>query len=340
MTPINSRQIAVLRITAICAIIVLHFSSQFPKPPNGHRLFAEGITLLKAWSFWAVPVFVLLCGYSLAERKTSGREFYRKQASRTLLPLAAWSAFYLALQALAKTGQTWTSAGLSLLYGKPYDYLWFLFMLTGLYFATPLCWLLREKLREKSLMILGIFFLVVWSFPGWWSTPFFQSVPLRFVPYLGLFFLGMFLRELPVNRTAAFLSGGGTLLYLLLVGPFNLSLLTRTGQWHPEWFLYTGPPAAFGAIAIFCFFLQLPDWREGAKSRKHVETVAAAAIGAYLVHPVFLLLTEELIPRLPGSPAFLWIGCLGLLAANLALSFGVTLIAFRIPPLRRVFGKF
>lgn len=339
MTPINSRSITILRIAAICAVIVLHFSSLWSKPSDGHRLFAQVITLLKAWSFWAVPVFILLSGYCLAERKTTVREFYRKRASRILLPLAAWSAFFLALRALTKTGLTWKSAGLSLLYGEPYYHLWFLFMLTGLYFATPLCWLLREKLREKSLIALGIFLIVVWCFPNWWSTPFFQSFPLRFVPYLGLFFLGMFLRELPVNRTAAFLSGGAALLYLLLVGPFNLSLLRQTGQWHPEWFLYTGPPAAFGAIAIFCFFLQLPDWREGAKSRKSVETVAAAVLGAYLVHPFFLLLTEKLIPRLPGSPAFLWIGCFGLLAANLALSFGVTLIAFRIPLLRRVFGK-
>lgn len=339
MTSINSRQVSILRILAICAVIVLHFCNLWQGPSSGHPLFSGLNTLFKAWSFWAVPVFVLLSGYCLAKRKTTVREFYRKRGSRILLPLAAWSAFYLALRSLTKTGLTWKSAGLSLLYGEPYYHLWFLFMLTGLYFAAPLCWLLREKLRGKSLLALGVFLLVVWSFPGWWETPPLQSFPLRFVPYLGLFFLGMELRKLPVNRTAALLSGTGALLYLLLIGPVNLLLLERTGEWRPEWFLYTGPLALFGGVAIFGFFLQLPDWREGAKSRKTVETVASAVLGAYLVHPFFLLFAEKLIARLPASPVFLWTGYFGLLAATLILSFGTALIALRIPLLRRIFGK-
>ncbi len=321
-----------LRILAICGVVVLHYRSLWTSAPEGYSALLQFGTLCKAVSFWAVPVFIVLSGYCLAEKKLSAKEFLKRRASRILIPLAGWSCFYLAFRAVTKTGLTLDSLLADMYLGMPYYHLWFLFMLTGLYFFTPVCWLLREKLRGRSLIPLGIFFLFVWCTPELWDSAVFRFFPLRFVPYAGLFFAGMLLRSVPKSPGVKILSGVTAFLYLSLIGMGVFFL-------NPEissLLRYSGPAAAVGAISIVIFFLQFADWQEGSALRGPVETVADGVLGVYLIHPFFLVLIEKTMPCLAIN---LWVSYFFLLGLVLILSFGVSMIAGRIPCVKLFFGK-
>ncbi len=315
-------------------MILLHISS-------GWGIFVTAGTPLEYWNvfcklvcFWSVPVFVLVSGYCLADRKGALADFYKRRGSRILVPMVAWTVFYLGMRFFTATGLTLRSLSHDMLFGAPYYHLWFLYMITGLYCVTPLCWWLREKLREKSLLLLLGFYLIVWCFPSWWEKPLFHVFFLHFIPYLGLYYTGMLMRRMPVNRSSKLVFGILTVLYFLLIGPLNLYLYITTGEVFQASLTNTGPIAAAGSVSVFAFCLQFRDWRPNSPNRSRVELLASLVFGAYLLHPFILFFQDK--PLHLFKPT--WIHYFTTVVLTFGFSLGITWVAGKIPILRRIFG--
>src|SRR5256885_496912 len=99
-----------LRVLACLAVIVLHVSASvvidFPDVRSLHWTVGN---IGNAFTHWCVPVFVMLSGALLLSpaKQLPVTVFYRKRASRILIPLAFWSVVYTLLGAAQQRHLDW-----------------------------------------------------------------------------------------------------------------------------------------------------------------------------------------------------------------------------------------
>ncbi len=142
------------RAFAVFAVIVIHVAAPLTLD-EAHVGSFDWWTgnIYVSLALWCVPVFVMLSGALLLDRdrEASLSQFYRKRASRVLIPLLFWSLFYTAKTALAgiAAGEDFSAYSLAvkLLSGNPSYHMWFIYMIVGLYVFTPF---LRKIARQSS----------------------------------------------------------------------------------------------------------------------------------------------------------------------------------------------
>ena len=127
------------RIVAVFAVILLHTAGIVVNESDlGSEYWWIG-NLYDSLVRWCVPVFLMVSGALLLDpnKDEDLGTFYIKRASRILVPVLFWSAFFL-LWAIVK-GNLASLADLSarLLSGKPHYHMWFLYMIVPLYLFAP-----------------------------------------------------------------------------------------------------------------------------------------------------------------------------------------------------------
>jgi surface polysaccharide O-acyltransferase-like enzyme len=239
----------------------------------------------------AVPLFVILSGALLLRRPIDDWSgFYRKAILRLGIPLAAWTAIYVALRYLKMGGAPFVEpvpepllAPLrDIVTGTPYYHLWYLYMIAGLYLLTPLIergW--RHCSRSEriaafctamALGMAGAAYDFALGSRGWWG--------LDFMHYLGFFLFGGLIvqRAFPVRPALA------------IAGYLTASALTAlTAAWlNPRLgldYLYTylSPTTVAASLFLVAAVMncQVPH-------RRWIGFVARHALGIYLVHPLVL----------------------------------------------------
>lgn len=328
-----------MRLAGALAVVLIHVSSdgvaRFGAIP---RLDWWLCLLVDAASRWAVPLFVMLSGALLLDpsRDEPLGTFLRKRFSRVGLPLLFWAAFYLAWRVLYRGEEPsllW--AARSLAYGTPYQHLYFLYILVGLYLITPA---LRVFLRHSdrrtqlvyALIALGLGMTDKAVRTVWESA---ISGLLMFVPYTGYFMLGYWLREVSLDarqRRAAGMAWGGALLLMVLGTRLLFGWFERPAlRYYALEFL--APTVVVMAVATF---LLLAGWQR--PSGPCLRYLANATLGIYLIHPALLAVFRDhgLTPywhgALVGLPLSAALACL--------LSLALTALLQTIPGLRRVVG--
>jgi surface polysaccharide O-acyltransferase-like enzyme len=333
------------RILAIFAVVLLHVSAQaLTENAVGSTNWWVGAFFNSA-TRWGVPVFVLLSGALLLGRSSQegARDFYRKRASRVLVPLLFWSlafVLWVALKTTLKGGvPDWASLGRRLLSGQPYYHLWFLYMILGLYLLTPFLRLLFERAPDRQVLQLS---LLLFALVG--ADAVYQSVQpergRRFIlvwcfDYLPYFCLGGFLA-----RWRGTLPGRGLTLALACAAPvfaflgYSGSVLGDQPQLAAYFHDNLGLTTVLGAVAISLLLLRGGEWRLlGAANAP----LGALVFGIYLMHPLVLesLRLTRFQTTTAWGPAY---AALLLLVA--AAVFGITaLLAWlisRLPGLRRI----
>ena len=149
------------RIVAIFSVVCLHIAAYAVLNAElGTANWWSG-NFYDAATRWCVPVFVMVSGALLLEpRPQEGMKlFYRKRASRVLLPLLFWTTFYLGWTAFK---QHWWTPDADpypylerLLQGRPYFHLWFLYMIVFLYLFTPFLRRMVQNTNLKQLATVG-----------------------------------------------------------------------------------------------------------------------------------------------------------------------------------------
>jgi surface polysaccharide O-acyltransferase-like enzyme len=289
---------------------------------------------------WAVPIFILLSGALLLDstKDEAVGTFYRRRLWRVGVPTIFWSGFYFGWRAWYQDKPTdfdWILKALAI--GSPYPHLYFLYLLAGLYLLTPFLRLfIRQATRRQQLAAVLLAFalglgdkLVRCWFGGG------VNVFWMFVPYLGYYLAGWYLRDVTLSDREARISAWvwvASVPLTMVCSRLLFDFRDRPAMrfWPTE---YLSPTIVVMSLAAF---LTLCHVYRNAEPRPLLKALGESMLGVYLIHPALLNLLRD------AGITGIWHGALvGIpVSAALALLGGYAICAAMraVPGLRAVVG--
>jgi surface polysaccharide O-acyltransferase-like enzyme len=205
---VTNRQLSldVARVAAITSVILLHAS------PTPYALVVDQ-TYAMTWFTWdvfsslawfGVPLFVMISGAVLLKPSKVNEPlgvFFKKRWKRIGLPLIFWGAVYFVWSVFVNHTALSTDFVLTSILNGPYFHFWYVYMLVGLYIATPVLRVLVANMTRKVFTYL--IFL-------WFASPILEPfLHLQgqtnadyffvFTGFLGCYFLGAYLRDVKLR---------------------------------------------------------------------------------------------------------------------------------------------
>lgn len=347
-----------LRVLGAIAVVTVHMAAFGMETRSPSTLDHRVCAIVHASLRWCVPIFILISGALLlpprAGPESSAGDFYRKRLPRIGVPLLFWTAFF-ALWTQKAPGDV----AKQLILGRPHYHLYFLFILLGLYLVAPMLRVFvghatRGGLLTASLVWLGAGTLSTFIEHQRFGTSY--TAADRFMPWIGYFLLGAYLRDAPVSRRA--LAGYVAVLIVCLAAvlvplerpaphgakpavaasaPATTDTEAPANRLHGinryRWD-YLGLPAIGMSIALF--MIAKGAYRGNGAFGAAVRWVAPATLGIYLLHPAIRDLA-----KMAGIHALwpnVWLGVPLSVTLVFLVSLAVTLAMQRVPVLRRVVG--
>ncbi|MFZ5790055.1 MAG: acyltransferase [Pseudomonadota bacterium] len=286
-----------VRVAAAMAVVWLHASAEIviARPSTADPAWWIG-NLADAFSRWCVPLFVMASGILLLSRRPDldPGEFYRRRAAKILVPTLFWTALYVGLR-IAGRGEPLSAILESLLQGRPFFHLWYLYMILGLYLVAPMVSVfLAHGARPLVLGALVLAFLaaaIQSTVAGLEGEQQSQSFVGLWPYYLGYFLAGYWLWKAPVsalrNRYALAIALSCGILVALLTGILLGPLGERS--WDIT-YSYSDPLVVLMSLALFnafrCLNVESPALRRiGEMARR----LAPFMLGVYVMHPLWLI---------------------------------------------------
>ncbi|WP_207346228.1 acyltransferase family protein [Arthrobacter sp. E3] len=348
--PARNYGLDILRIVSICGVVAIHvFGLRVGAEPKAGRGWWAAV-VLDIGFIWVVPVFVLISGALLLGSRQvveAPAAFYRKRAARLLPALVFWNAVYLVgVRIWMRHEDLSTARVLQLLYDSSvFTQLYFIWLILGLYAIAPLLATFfaakdnrRAVVTACSLLAVTVLAFMMPGILGHFdvSRPIPMNIFTYWMPYVGYFAAGYALRKVRLKGlplvvvsvvTAALIAfsiwqygSRGTL-------PWTNSLLSIS---------YLGAGVAAAAIGVFVVglsasvFLKIPHW-----AGVLLVALSNASFGVFLVHLVIFEVIRLNVPAVHGAKSFPAIAAA--YVATLAASFIISLLASKVPLLRRVF---
>ncbi len=306
-----------LRILAAAGVVLIHTSADaMLNIPDTSSLLWEVGNFCNACCRWTVPAFVMISGYLLLEPgNESAVQFFRRRLKRLLVPtvvaVALFSVFTVAESLFSPRASMpatfhFDSAQIvplaiqafkNAVTGFAYYHLWYLYMILGLFLLTPLFRKIIARLTPKMLGgVCALLFAAMVAVVSYLTfiknmecvyiikSSFFFT---WFLPYVGYYFCGYFLRikHVRFNRW-------------LLISIFVLSIAATTalgryfasnyslqlGLYFHSFMGITALPATLSIFILLQHF--------SLKENQFIETAGNLTFGIYLVHPVFLSIVK------------------------------------------------
>ena len=302
-----SRSIAldVVRCFALFSVFGVHFflnNGFYQQTVAGGRMFV--MTVMRSGFMVCVPLFILLTGYLMCNKKLS-RGYYTR-IIRILCIYILASGFCIVYKLLVqKNGQSILGAVSDVFSYRAAPYSWYIEMYIGLFLLIPflnIIWHGLESKRQKQWLVVTFAILTIvpgalnifrFSDLSWWVQPSSNSTYFQLVPQwwqnvypVTYYFLGAYLREYPlrlkpVHNLLLLLSavlGFGAFSYYRSYGSVFL-----WGVWQ-NWgsLLIT-----VETVLVFVFLLERNyDWMP-AGLQKLIGKVSEWSLGAFMVSWVF-----------------------------------------------------
>ncbi|WP_062209851.1 acyltransferase [Streptomyces sp. NBRC 109706] len=336
----HRHDIDLLRLVASCSVITAHVSASLihavdQRESEGAAVYWTGFVGDSITSF-AVPVFFAIAGWAVisgAPPRTSGRLWQRLR--RNLVPMFVWTAIYLLWAWLRdRNEKPMTDLAVDSLFDsvEPAYHLWFMYAYLPIVVMLGFVVLLRAGARPwgLGLLLMGIAGLgptltTLHEITGW-TMP---RVGWGFGTYSVIYAIG-----------GAFLLASASAVATRYRWPLALTGLAAVAGivWYNTDIHYVIPNAhPFVAVLSVCVVLLLVRVRVPERRRPLVNKLANAALGAYLVHVLFVeeLVVRLLEPDLSGVQTAVFFP--GVLLATIALSYTASLLWGRFG-LRRALG--
>ncbi|UAY98319.1 acyltransferase [Dickeya dadantii] len=282
----------IARIVSTFAVIVLHVSAYTVALADLGTFSWWVGNLYDSLVRWCVPVFIMISGALLLspEKVESLSIFYKKRIGKILTPLLFWSFFFI-LWSIGKARFNGGGEGdilKSIMNGRPYYHMWFLYMIIGLYIFNPLIKVLATNTSEESLLFFVCLMFVFCSLSDMYNFFIGNDDFLflgEFIYYIPYYILGHLIAR---KRTAKPIS-----IYIAL---FLISLiLTSAGCYLLSSFsgkeigLYFYNYLSFNVILMSVSFMWILKFSHLNKSHnKKLKFLSDISLGVYLIHPVFI----------------------------------------------------
>ncbi len=189
-----------LRTLCACCIVLIHASNSYLEKGLQNNRY-DFFYFFDSCCRVSVPIFVLISGRFLLGRIEPIGIALKKRFTKILIPIAFWSVLYLVYQSLGnyytKGDFNLPALAIKLIKGKPFDHLWFLYMILGLYFIAPFLNYSLPHLSRKGLFQLAFFFTALGAFLHLYDSMMGNSVffALSSVRFLGFFLYGYLLKD-------------------------------------------------------------------------------------------------------------------------------------------------
>lgn len=287
-----------LRVLASIAVVFIHASAEVVVEANPNSIDWHMGNLYDAISRWGVPAFVLVSGALLLDpsKDESPDVFFRKRINRILWPIIFWSVVYFIYRAFWGSGLDLRLAIRSLMIGRPFAHLWYIYMIPGLYLLVPS---LRTYIRSSNPLerhVITISLLTLFSLSSvaqviYYQIPQTELVFTAFVPYVAYFLCGYQLRLLDLDKIE-------TWWLMIAIGGLSVSMIVGTELLTSQLGLirglllydYLSPPVVIISVAVFILILKLnaSNFAGIAFFQRISRTLAPATLGIYLIHPLII----------------------------------------------------
>ena len=290
----------VVRVAAVAMVVVLHVAAgllyQFGRIPASWWWTANAIDSLMRP---AVPLLVMLSGMLLLGE---GKDpplwaFARRRAERVLVPLLTWGSLYYAWSVRAgEAALSWKSVAAAFIQGPIYYHLGFLYMLLGLYLATPILRVYVQKASRSNLRYFLILWLVAASLAPTFTRFSHISIGVPFVvttSFIGYFVLGHYLRNVKVRGPSRLATLGLFCAMAAVTAWGTFGLTSRaSGTLDETLYAYLSPNVVLMAACAFLLLRSLPlaprASRVDSWARRALRFLSRVSFGVYLIHPFVL----------------------------------------------------
>lgn len=304
----------ILRLIATIAVIATHVCGC-----QIHSLTVTSsdfiwLNIIRAAITWDVPIFVMISGrfFLDPEKKKSLSTLYQKSIKHLVVAFLIWSAIYTGYYML----MGWLGGGNSLSMWKEYVYefvtgpyhLWYIFMIVGLYVASPI---LRKIAEEKQLMEYFIVLFLVAQFleqygrklhlAGAFVTGILGKAYFHIaLGYAGYFVLGYYLYKYGVSEKIK------KWLYVLAPVLIVFSCLGTTldsirgGELNEFFSTYQTPNVIIESCGIYLLLTKKIKIQLKEKAKKIVSTLGEYGLGIYFCHALML----EILSKTGLEPTF------------------------------------
>lgn len=283
----RNNNLELLRVCACVMVVLVHVSKWVMPRSASESEFLIG-NFINSFSLICVPLFVIISGYFVLNnsRNTDIKKFYAKSFLNIVVPVIAYSVFYF-LFSLYKVKALHEGSIKEIVYslvmGKPYYHLWYMYMLIGLYLLVPFVIKAFDGYEDKVILYASSYFLMMAVVSSVWYYVFEVKKfwPLDFITYLGYFIFGMYLarKPKPARRYLSLSVYVFSSMCILILSSKTYNLSAN----HSYFFSYVSIFTIISAIGFFNFFRSLDINFSSALSflSKH-------SFRVYLIHAFFL----------------------------------------------------
>lgn len=300
----KSREIEfdILRIMAMVAVIVTHVcgSAIHDLPVNSFSCIS--LNIIRAAITWDVPLFVMISGRFFLDptREISVEKIYKKYIMHVFVAFYSWSAVYTIYYMYVGV-----ASGIDLLRNwKEYLYefvtgpyhMWYLFMLMGLYIATPI---LRKIVCDKKIMEYYILLFIAFQFIEQYGKkmPFLSEIIstiwdksyLQLTGYVGYFILGYYLYKYKLPKKMEQLLYGVTIILIVFSCVATTMMSINEGVIN-EWFSqYRTPNIIIESSGVYVFILNhVRRIHVSDRTKRWITNLGKWSFGIYLSHALII----------------------------------------------------
>jgi len=248
-----------------------------------------------------VPLFFILSGSLLLEKKENISIFFTKRISKVFLPLIIWSILYI-LWKMYYEGSSSISfySFYSLALTPAYYHLWFLYAIIGLYLYVPILRVLVQNSNNELLY----YFIALWFFAVS-IVPIFEKIThidnridLKMISgYVGYLVIGHLLGNMRATRKKFYLS---LLIFVFTVVVTAVMTYVFTvkneGVFFGYFYSYLSPNIIIMSVSVFIsikYFSENARIFESILFQKLIRSLSSASLGIYLIHTMVLFVLKK-----------------------------------------------
>lgn len=273
----------IIRCVAISMVVMLHMSANSFASFGDYWMVSVVYDSLTRSS---VPLFFMLSGALLLTRNEPAVIFYKKRASKIVIPLIFWSYVYLLYRKYYVGESTISLSPLTIIDGPVYYHLWFLYSLLSIYIFIPMLryYAINATNQVKAFVLLLWFFSQsIQPFAYVIGLNLFSAIDVGFITrFIGFALLGEFL--VTTNKAINWkLLLGGFIASTSATAFMTYRVSMHSGAANETWFQYHSPMVIASAICLFMLLGRFKNINPPA-----IKLASKLSFGIYFIHIIIM----------------------------------------------------